>query len=324
VNPGDTNQSFAGAAGTAAAGAPSAGAPSAVGGAGTSAGGAPAVAGAPGVSGAAASGGASSGGAPAGGASSGGTGGASGGSGGSGHGGMSGATGVAGAGGMTSSNAKESLIWLWGNYKNALAAVVANSKSFTHVSLACYHINYAYSNGAPQFQGGSDNFDGMTQVLEWDLANMTTPAGGKITPPPTGMLTVMASNNGTNGTYAAGLIAHWAAANRPCMDASTYMGIKFSVTGNTTDLLFRVATPGTTPATDGGICADTLCAYAHFQANLTASLAAGGTVQVPFTMLMQPWANSSVFDKSALTEIVFLTTDTTAGHSFTIDNISFY
>jgi len=40
--------------------------------------------------------------------------------------------------------------------------------------------------------------------------------------------------------------------------------------------------------------------------------------------LMQPWANSSVFDKSALTEIVFLTTDTTAGHSFTIDNIAFY
>lgn len=167
-----------------------------------------------------------------------------------------------------------------------------------------------------------DNFDGMTQVLEWDQADMAHPMGNfKIMP--MGMLTVMASNNGTNGTYAAGLIAHWAAANRPCMDASTYMGIKFTVTGNTTDLKFRVATPGTTPTTDGGICADTLCAYAHFQADVTASLAAG-TAQVPFTMLMQPWANSSVFDKSALTEIVFLTTDTTAGHSFTIDNISFY
>jgi hypothetical protein len=77
-------------------------------------------------------------------------------------GGMSGAGGLAGAGGMPGSSAKESLIWLWGNYKNALAAVIANSKSFTHVSLACYHINYAYTNGAPQFQGGSDNFDGMT------------------------------------------------------------------------------------------------------------------------------------------------------------------
>jgi hypothetical protein len=167
-----------------------------------------------------------------------------------------------------------------------------------------------------------DNFDGMTQVLEWDLANMTTPAGAKIMP--TGMLSVMASNNGTNGTYAAGLLAKWAAAGRPCMDGSTYTGIQFSVTGNTTDLLFRVATPGTTPATDGGICADMLCAYAHFQANVTTSLAAGGTVQVPFSTLMQPWANSSVFDKSALTEIVFLTTDTTAGHSFTVDNIAFY
>jgi hypothetical protein len=169
-----------------------------------------------------------------------------------------------------------------------------------------------------------DNFDGMTQVLEWDLANMTTPAGGKITPPPTGMLSVMASNNGTNGTYAAGLLAKWAAAGRPCMDGSTYTGIQFTVSGNTTDLLFRVGTPGTTPTTDGGICADMLCAYAHFQANVTTSLAAGGTVQVPFSTLAQPWANSSVFDKSALTEIVFLTTDTTAGHSFTIDNIAFY
>jgi len=167
-----------------------------------------------------------------------------------------------------------------------------------------------------------ENFDGMTQVLEWDLANMTTPAGAKIMP--TGMLSVMASNNGTNGTYAAGLMAKWAAASRPCMDASTYTGIQFSVTGNTTDLLFRVATPGTTPATDGGICADMLCAYAHFQANVTTSLAAGGTVQVPFSTLMQPWANGSVFDKSALTEIVFITTDTTSGHSFTIDNIAFY
>jgi hypothetical protein len=166
-----------------------------------------------------------------------------------------------------------------------------------------------------------DNFAGMTQVLEWDLANMTTPAGAKITP--MGMLTVMASNNGTNGTYAAGLLAKWAATARPCMDGSSYMGIKFTVTGNTSDLLFRVATPGTTPAADGGICADTLCAYAHFQANVTASLAAG-TAQVPFSTLTQPWANSSVFDKSALTEIVFLTTDITAGHSFTISNISFY
>ncbi|HEY1537200.1 MAG TPA: hypothetical protein VGF76_24435, partial [Polyangiaceae bacterium] len=156
-NPGTSNQSFAGAAGTpSAAGAPSAGAPSVVGAAGSSAGGAPAMAGAPGLSGAA-NGGGGSGGAPAGGGGNGGTGGAS-----AGSGGMSGGVGMAGAGGMTSSNAKESLIWLWGNYKNALAAVVANSKSFTHVSLACYHINYAYTNGAPQFQGGSDNFDGMT------------------------------------------------------------------------------------------------------------------------------------------------------------------
>jgi hypothetical protein len=168
-----------------------------------------------------------------------------------------------------------------------------------------------------------ENFAGMTQVLEWDQADMLHPTGmNKIMP--MGMLTVMASNNGTNGTYAAGLLAKWAATARPCMDGSTYTGIQFTVTGNTTDLLFRVATPGTTPATDGGICADTLCAYAHFQANMTASLAAGGTAKVAFSSLMQPWANSSVFDKSALTEIVFLTTDITAGHSFTISNISFY
>jgi hypothetical protein len=116
------------------------------------------VAGAPGFSGAA-SAGASGAGAPAGGSSSGGTGGTSSASG---SGGMSGAVGMAGAGGMSTSSAKESLIWLWGNYKNALAAVVANSKSFTHVSLALYDINYAYASGAPKLGGGSDSFDGMT------------------------------------------------------------------------------------------------------------------------------------------------------------------
>jgi hypothetical protein len=182
------NHSSAGAAGLAAAGAPAAGAPSTVGGAGSSAGGAPAAAGAPGVSGAT-SGGAPAGGAPAGGATSGGMGGASGGSS-AGSGGMSGAVGMAGAGGMSTSNAKESLIWLWGNYKNALAAVVANSKSFTHVSLALYDINYAYASGAPKLGGGNDSFDGMTSK---QMITMVHGAGLKA-------IALMYAGSGNNGT----------------------------------------------------------------------------------------------------------------------------
>jgi len=59
---------------------------------------------------------------------------------------------------------------LWGNYENSIAAVVKNAKSFTHVSLALYNLNYDYASGAPHFgaaqsQRGSDSFDGMTSKL---------------------------------------------------------------------------------------------------------------------------------------------------------------
>jgi hypothetical protein len=107
------------------------------------------------------------------------------------------------------------------------------------------------------------------------------------------------------------------------MDSGAYTGIKFSVTGNTTDLLFRVATPATYPTAEGGSCAGTECAYAHYQKDVTASLA-GGSAMVAFSELMKPWDNMTTFFKTDLVGLVFLTTDVDPTHSFTIDNIEFY
>src|SRR5205085_4159304 len=120
-----------------------------------------------------------------------------------------------------------------------------------------------------------DNFDGMTKVLEWDQADDMNTMGTKIMP--TGSLKI--TSNGKNN-YALGALASWAAMNRPCMDASTYMGIQFNVTGNVTSLFFRVVTPGTLPLSEGGICTSaTACEYAHFQKNISTSLPAGGLVK---------------------------------------------
>jgi len=88
----------------------------------------------------------------------GGTGGASGGTGGG------GGAGTAGAGGATSSgNGKQVWIWVWMNYKADLAKVIANTKSFTHVSPAMYQLQDAYQSGSIPFNGG-DNFDGLSSM----------------------------------------------------------------------------------------------------------------------------------------------------------------
>jgi hypothetical protein len=165
-----------------------------------------------------------------------------------------------------------------------------------------------------------ETFDGVTQILEWLLADAATPAGKPTKP--TGSLKVPVTGA---DTLAVGALASWAAMNRPCMDGSTYQGIQFTVTGDVTKLLFQVSTPATLPIADGGICAsDTLCSYAHYQLDITTSLAKGGTVKVAFSDLKAAFGTPAAFDKSALVALVFHTTDLVKTHSFTIDNISFY
>jgi hypothetical protein len=168
-----------------------------------------------------------------------------------------------------------------------------------------------------------DNFDGMSQVLEWDQSDGTKDAA-KIPATvlrPMGSLTI--TPTGPN-TYAAGLVAMWAMTDRPCMDASAYQGIQFSVTGTVTSLRFRVETPATVPVTEGGICTSDTCAYAHWEKDVSANVATGGMVQAPFAALTAPFGMPAAFDKSSIIVLVFLTLDADVTHSFTIDNISFY
>ena len=55
---------------------------------------------------------------------------------------------------------KQSLIWVWQDYVNSLAAVAAHASSFTQVSPALYTLNYAYASGAAQLL--SADFDGLS------------------------------------------------------------------------------------------------------------------------------------------------------------------
>jgi hypothetical protein len=79
-------------------------------------------------------------------------------------------------GGQSSGGASgggESWVWLFTDYANGLNTLKAKSASFTHVSPALYHMNYAYKTGVPSFTSGPsdgctsnpttvDNFNGLT------------------------------------------------------------------------------------------------------------------------------------------------------------------
>jgi hypothetical protein len=58
--------------------------------------------------------------------------------------------------------AKQSLIWVWMGYADALSKIEANKGSFTHVSPALYNINYDYQSGVAHLVNGNDNFDGLS------------------------------------------------------------------------------------------------------------------------------------------------------------------
>lgn len=172
----------------------------------------------------------------------------------------------------------------------------------------------------PAKPGVIDNFDGMTQVLEWRTADMTNYVG--VVKTPMGQLTVPVTGP---ETHALGALATWAAADRPCLDASAFSGIQFKVSGTVKDLTFRVTSPATIPTMEGGACAVKECAYAHYQKDLSANVAAGGVVKVAFSEMTPPmWGMPAPFDKASIIAIVFLTLDTDTTKSFTIDDIAFY
>ena len=166
----------------------SGGSPTAAAGTSSSSAGQTASAGVPGVGGASSGGGGAGGaGSNAGGMSGGGAGGASG--------GMSGSAGAAqaGAGGMSNFNqpGKQSLIWVWLDYKNSINTVIQNKASFTHVSPALYNLNYDYQSDTPHQVNDNDNYDGLSTKQMSDTIHA---AGLKIQP----LMYAGAGNGGTD------------------------------------------------------------------------------------------------------------------------------
>jgi Glycosyl hydrolases family 18 len=88
---------------------------------------------------------------------------------------------------------RQSLVWVWMDYPDSLAAVAANAASFTHVSPSLYQLNYDYTSGVAQMQSddGPDDFDGLSSA---QIASMIHAAGMKCIP----LIQAGAGNSGTD------------------------------------------------------------------------------------------------------------------------------
>jgi hypothetical protein len=86
---------------------------------------------------------------------------------------------ASGDGGSGLIGPKTSLIWVWLSYKTSIDSIVANAKSFTHVSPALYQVNYAYTSGVTQLVNANDNYDGLSSS---QMAQQIHAAGLKIVP----------------------------------------------------------------------------------------------------------------------------------------------
>jgi hypothetical protein len=104
---------------------------------------------------------------------------------------------TADAGGTSTADAagsdRQSLVWVWMDYPDSLAAVAANSSSFTHVSPSLYNVNYAYTSGVATLQSdnGPDDFDGLSST---QIASKIHAAGKKCIP----LIQAGAGNSGTD------------------------------------------------------------------------------------------------------------------------------
>jgi spore germination protein YaaH len=86
---------------------------------------------------------------------------------------------------------KQSLIWVWQNYSDALASVTSNASSFTHVSPALYQLNYDYASGPAKLVDENDDFDGLSSA---QIADEIHSAGLKCVP----LMYAGAGNSGTD------------------------------------------------------------------------------------------------------------------------------
>jgi hypothetical protein len=88
---------------------------------------------------------------------------------------------------------RESLVWVWMDYPQSLAAVAANASSFTHVSPSLYDVNYDYASGVAEMQSddGPDSFDGLSSA---QIATQIHAAGMKCIP----LIQGGAANTGTD------------------------------------------------------------------------------------------------------------------------------
>ena len=86
---------------------------------------------------------------------------------------------------------RQSLIWVWLNYRTSINTILQNANSFTHVSPALYQMNYNYQSGVVQNEMGNGHYDGLTGA---DMATALHSAGLKIVP----LMYAGAGNNGTD------------------------------------------------------------------------------------------------------------------------------
>jgi hypothetical protein len=103
---------------------------------------------------------------------------------------LSGLTGSAGARPANPHN-RQSLVWVWENYRTSLNTILENANSFTHVSPALYQMNYSYQSGVVQNEIANGHYDGLTGA---DMATALHSAGLKIIP----LMYAGAGNNGTD------------------------------------------------------------------------------------------------------------------------------
>ena len=102
-----------------------------------------------------------------------------GGAGGLGSSGAGGGAGAAPAPRPANPSGKQSLIWIWQNYNVALANVLENANSFTHVSPALYQLNYDYQSGVAQGEVADGLYGGAAGKA---MAAQVHAAGLKIVP----------------------------------------------------------------------------------------------------------------------------------------------
>jgi hypothetical protein len=110
-----------------------------------------------------------------------------------GNGGAAGEGGSMGSAGARPANphGRQSLVWVWQSYRNALTQVLANANSFTHVSPALYQMNYDYQSGVVHSVNPGGSYEGFTGS---SMAAALHSAGIKIVP----LMYAGAGNHGTD------------------------------------------------------------------------------------------------------------------------------